>query len=143
MGFGSFFKKIGSGIKSGFQKAGKWIGGAARKVGQFVKEGGIQRVLGKVSGIARKAGDFLSRPEVQGILTSLGTVPYIGAVARGLQVAAPVLSTGGRVGEGAAQLGTGIQSAIENKDASMIPELLKQGQGVLGDAQQFRGQFKK
>lgn len=143
MGFGSFFRKIGSGIKSGFQKAGKWIGGAARKVGEFVKGGGVQRLIGKVSGIARKAGDFLSRPEVQGVLTSLGTIPYIGAVARGLQAAAPALSAGGRVGESAAELGTNIQTAIEQKDISAIPSLFEQGKGLLGEAQQFRGQFKK
>ena len=143
MGFGSFFRKIGSGIKSGFQKAGKWIGGAARKVGSFIKDGGIQRVIGKVSGIARKAGEFLSKPEVQGILQGLSTVPLIGPVARTLQAAAPALATGGAIGEKAADLGTGIQTAIEQRDLGAVPALFRQGQGLVGEAQQFRGQFKR
>ena len=90
MGLGDFFKRIGRGI-----------GGAARKVGQFIK--GID--LAKVGQVAKKVGDIAG--SLSG--TALGGVPILGTILRGVKMGADVVQK-------ALPTAQGIQGALQEKD---------------------------
>ena len=86
-----FFGRIGRGIAKVGRGIGDFAKTTAKRVGNFINEGGI----GTIGSIASTIGDVLSLPPVQALLTAGSAIPYIGPVARVLKYSAPIISAVG------------------------------------------------